>query len=98
MSHFKDLDLPTPLLENLHQLGFKTMTPIQAQAIPAILAGNDIIAQAQTGSGKTLAFALPLLLRLQTDQSTPQALIITPTRELAQQIAQTLQALVALLN
>ncbi len=93
MNHFKDLDLPAPLLENLHALGFDTMTPIQKLALPPILAGEDIIAQAPTGSGKSLAFLLPLILKLKPNQPQPQALIITPTRELAQQLAQRLQAL-----
>ena len=93
MTHFKDLNLPTPFLENLNSLGFVEMTPIQHATIPLILEGDDLIAKAQTGSGKTLAFALPLILKLKAKQHAPQALIIAPTRELSEQIAQELKNL-----
>jgi len=84
---FKDLPLPSDVLNNLTSLGYKNPTPIQEEAIPTILEGKDVIAKAKTGSGKTLAFALPLILKLDVDEHFPQALIIAPTRELCEQIA-----------
>lgn len=83
---FAELGLNAPLLDALEALGFETPTAIQAQAIPAVLAGDDVVAQAQTGSGKTLAFALPLLQRLEL-AGPVQVLVLCPTRELAQQVA-----------
>jgi len=80
-------DIPPALLEILDSLGFGTMTSIQEKAIPPILDGRDILAQSKTGSGKTLAFGLPCILRTNTNNLKPQTLIITPTRELAEQIA-----------
>ncbi len=85
--------LPSSMLKRLEELGFTTMTPIQAQAIPAILEGKEIIAHAKTGSGKTLAFAIPILLKTNTTYAYPQHLIITPTRELAEQIASVFRSL-----
>ncbi len=79
--------IPPALLDTLQNLGFETMTPIQNQAINPILSGRDILAQSKTGSGKTLAFGLPAIMRTDTDNYAPQTLIITPTRELADQIA-----------
>ncbi len=93
MTYFKDLDLPVAFLENLNALGFLQMTPIQSASIPSILNGSDMIAKAKTGSGKTLAFALPLILKLKEKQKNPQALIIAPTRELSEQIAEELKKL-----
>jgi len=83
--------IPSALLERLEKLNFTTMTPIQAQTIPEVLAHHDILAQSKTGSGKTLAFGLPLVMQTDTDNFTPQHLIITPTRELAQQVAEALR-------
>ena len=79
--------IPTPLLETLHSLSFEHMTPIQEEAIPLILEHKDILAQSKTGSGKTLAFGLPIILQTDTTIYKPQTLIITPTRELAEQVA-----------
>ena len=87
MISFKDLSLPTDLLDNLNNLGYTTPTPIQEKAIPLLQQNKDVIAQAKTGSGKTLAFALPLILKLDETEHFPQALIIAPTRELSEQIA-----------
>jgi len=84
---FKDLSLPSDMLENLSSLNYERPTPIQLETIPLIREGKDIIAQAKTGSGKTLAFALPLILKLDEEEHFPQALIIAPTRELSEQIA-----------
>jgi ATP-dependent RNA helicase RhlE len=91
MTTFTDLKLSAPLLQALATEGYETPTPIQAQAIPALLEGRDLLGIAQTGTGKTAAFALPLLQRLtSTDRrATPRhvrALILTPTRELCVQI------------
>jgi len=85
--------IPTPLLQRLETLGFGTMTEIQQQAIPEILSGKDLLARSATGSGKTLAFGIPLVMGTDPQTSTPSALIITPTRELASQIAQALREL-----
>jgi len=85
---FNDLSLPSKVLENLTSLGYNNPTPIQEETIPLLLKNRDIIAKAKTGSGKTLAFALPLILKLDEQEHFPQALIIAPTRELSEQIAQ----------
>src|SRR5262249_7261578 len=84
---FKAMGLHPPLLQAIREMRYVEPTPIQAQAIPAILAGRDLIATAQTGTGKTAAFMLPILHRLiDLPRGTTRALVITPTRELAQQI------------
>jgi ATP-independent RNA helicase DbpA len=83
---FSTLPLSPPVLANLRQLGYLQMTPIQAASLPAALAGADLIAQARTGSGKTAAFALPLLARLDARNFAVQALVLCPTRELADQV------------
>src|SRR5205085_12518452 len=84
---FQALGLRPALLQAVRQAGYTEPTPVQAQAIPAILAGRDIIATAQTGTGKTAAFLLPILHQLLgMPRGTSRALVITPTRELAQQI------------
>ncbi len=85
---FASLGLSEPLLQVLAELGYETPTPIQHQTIPRLLAGHDLIGQAQTGSGKTAAFALPMLEKLVLDQVEVQALVLTPTRELAIQVAE----------
>ena len=69
------------------ELGFEIPTPIQARAIPALLAGKDMIGQAQTGTGKTAAFGLPILQLCNASINKPQALVLEPTRELAVQVA-----------
>ena len=92
---FSDLGLHTQLLASLDELGYQTPTPIQQAAIPEVLAGRDVLAGAQTGTGKTAAFALPLIQRYLTDQSPHNAirvLVLTPTRELAQQVHQSFVA------
>lgn len=90
---FKTLPLNSKLLENLDSLGFHTMTPIQAAALPLVLKGLDVIAQAKTGSGKTAAFGLGLLNQLKVENQNIQSLIICPTRELAVQVAEELRRL-----
>ncbi|ALZ74683.1 DEAD/DEAH box helicase [Rheinheimera sp. F8] len=89
---FSQLDLPEPLLRAVTELGYETPSPIQAAAIPKLLAGEDLLGQAQTGTGKTAAFALPLLARLDPAQNEPQILVLAPTRELAIQVAEAFQA------
>lgn len=87
MSTFKELKLSNWILSQLESAGVRSPTPIQQNCIPAILSGKDCIGVAQTGSGKTLAFALPILQDLAADPYGIFALVITPTRELAGQIA-----------
>jgi superfamily II DNA/RNA helicase len=88
---FASLGLIDPLLRALETLGYQTPTPVQAQAVPAVLAGRDLMAAAQTGTGKTAGFALPLLQRLAQEgpavaPNSVRALILVPTRELAEQV------------
>ena len=89
---FADLGLADPLLRALSDIGYETPSPIQAKCIPLLLQGQDILGEAQTGTGKTAAFALPLLSLIDPDKRTPQALVLTPTRELAIQVAEALQS------
>jgi ATP-dependent RNA helicase RhlE len=84
-NHFKDFDVHVKIKQNLDAKGYNVPTPIQDQAIPVVLAGNDIVGIANTGTGKTAAFAIPLLHKLMENPG-ERALIVAPTRELAQQI------------
>ncbi|WAK01361.1 DEAD/DEAH box helicase [Methylobacter sp. YRD-M1] len=88
---FRDLALSEPVLRALDDVGYETPSPIQAQTIPHLLAGRDVLGQAQTGTGKTAAFALPILSRLDLKQKDPQVLVLAPTRELAIQVAEAFQ-------
>lgn len=90
---FADLDLNRHILKAISAVGFEEPTPVQLEAIPVMLSGRDLIAQAQTGTGKTAAFALPIIQRLKTDTKRPQALVMAPTRELAVQVAETFHQL-----
>ncbi|MFC7000699.1 DEAD/DEAH box helicase [Pseudobowmanella zhangzhouensis] len=90
MSAFSQFSLPDSLLANLDSMGIQNPTEIQQAALPALLAGDDLIAQAATGSGKTLTFALPIALKVTSDIAT-QALVLCPTRELAEQVADTIR-------
>lgn len=90
---FKQLPLAPAMLETLTQLEYLTMTPVQAASLPITLAGHDLIAQAKTGSGKTAAFALPLLTNLKPRHFAIQALVLCPTRELAEQVTQEIRRL-----
>lgn len=85
---FETLGLDAPLVATLRELAYRTPTPIQRQSIPPLLSGRDLIGQAQTGTGKTAAFALPLLQRIDPKARKVQGLILTPTRELALQVAE----------
>ena len=88
---FNQLALNNSLLKALDEVGYESPSPIQAQTIPLLLEGKDIIGQAQTGTGKTAAFALPLLSNLDLKQKDPQVLVLAPTRELAIQVAEAFQ-------
>ncbi|GHC36103.1 DEAD/DEAH box helicase [Aidingimonas halophila] len=84
---FGDMALVPAVLSALETLGYESPSPIQAQTIPELLEGRDLLGQAQTGTGKTAAFALPILSRLDIERREPQVLVLAPTRELAQQVA-----------
>lgn len=88
---FRDLELPEALLRALDEVGYETPSPVQAQTIPHLLQGRDMIGQAQTGTGKTAAFALPALARTDLFRAVPQTLVLAPTRELAIQVAEAFQ-------
>lgn len=88
---FDQLVTNPALLKILNELGYEHPTPIQAETIPLIAQGHDVLGQAQTGTGKTAAFALPLLSKLNLKQKEPQVLVLTPTRELAIQVAEAFQ-------
>jgi ATP-independent RNA helicase DbpA len=90
---FASLSLAASSLDNLTQLGYTQMTPIQAASLPLTLAGRDLIAQASTGSGKTAAFGIPLVEKLDPAQFDAQAMILCPTRELADQVTQEIRRL-----
>ncbi len=89
---FAELGLSESLLKTLSEIGYETPSPIQAECIPILLEGHDLIGMAQTGTGKTAAFALPLMEQIDIKLAKPQALILTPTRELAIQVAEALQS------
>jgi ATP-dependent RNA helicase DeaD len=92
MTAFKDLGLSPDIQQALDELGYEDPTPIQEQAIPELLAGHDVIGQAQTGTGKTAAFGLPLLQYLDPEDDEVQAIVLTPTRELCIQVTQALRS------
>ena len=91
IERFDQLDLQAPLLAALTEIGYETPSPIQAACIPLLLAGNDILGEAQTGTGKTAAFALPALDKVDISKRNPQVLVLAPTRELAIQVAEAFQ-------
>ena len=86
-----DLELSPAILKTIREIGYESPSPIQAASIPHLLAGRDLLGQAQTGTGKTAAFALPILTRIDISQRVPQALVLAPTRELAIQVAEAFQ-------
>src|SRR5512133_4345190 len=88
---FKDLPLNPEVLKSITELGFDTLFPIQAQAIVPLLEGKDVIGQAQTGTGKTAAFGVPMVQNLNRDIRGVQGLVMVPTRELANQVAENIQ-------
>lgn len=88
---FEELSLAPNVYSVIKEVGYETPSPIQAQSIPPLLEGRDLLGQAQTGTGKTAAFSLPLLSRLDPKLKAPQILVLTPTRELALQVAEAMQ-------
>ncbi|MCY7392254.1 MAG: DEAD/DEAH box helicase, partial [Leptolyngbyaceae cyanobacterium CAN_BIN12] len=88
---FNSLGLSDARVRFLESMGFTAPTPIQAEAIPHLLAGRDVVGQAQTGTGKTAAFSLPILERIDVMSPVVQALVLTPTRELAMQVCQAIR-------
>jgi len=88
---FQDMSLAPSVVKVLTEVGYEIPTPIQERTIPLVLAGRDVLGQAQTGTGKTAAFALPLLSRIEIDRRDVQVLVLTPTRELAIQVAEAFQ-------
>ena len=95
MTSFATLPIKPALLASVETLGYTTMTPVQAQSLPPMLQGRDVIAQAQTGSGKTAAFGLSLLQTLDEETIRLQALVLCPTRELADQVSKAIRKLAA---
>jgi ATP-dependent RNA helicase DeaD len=91
MSSFAELGLDSDILDAIHDVGYEAPSPIQDQAIPPLLAGSDVIGQAQTGSGKTAAFGLPMLQYVDPGEHEVQGLVLTPTRELCIQVTQALR-------
>ncbi|UWH03107.1 DEAD/DEAH box helicase [Corynebacterium silvaticum] len=89
---FEALGLPDAILKAVAKVGFETPSPIQAQTIPVLMEGHDVMGLAQTGTGKTAAFALPILSRINVKKRHPQALVLAPTRELALQVADSFQS------
>jgi ATP-dependent RNA helicase DeaD len=92
LSAFREIGLKGEIVQALDELGFEQPSPIQEQAIPALLGGQDMIGQAQTGTGKTAAFGLPLLQHVDPDDNATQAIVLTPTRELCIQVTQALRS------
>src|SRR5277367_1319238 len=95
---FKSVGLSQAMLDNLKSLGYLEMTPIQEKGLPFILSNRDFIGQANTGSGKTAAFALGILTKLDLTNHMPQALVLVPTRELAEQVANEIRRLARFTN
>ncbi|KAB1643953.1 DEAD/DEAH box helicase [Gulosibacter chungangensis] len=92
---FDDLGLSAPVLDAIKAIGYERPSPIQAATIPTLLEGRDVVGLAQTGTGKTAAFALPILSRMDPGASVPQALVLSPTRELALQVAEAFESFAA---
>src|SRR5437868_4624422 len=86
MATFESLGLSQPVLDALAQMGYEEPSPVQAEAIPVVLEGRDVIVQALTGTGKTAAYGIPIAERVDPAVARPQALVLAPTRELAIQI------------
>ena len=90
---FDELELNPKILRGIKDMGFEEATPIQAQGIPAVLSGRDVIGQAQTGTGKTAAFGIPVLESVDASSHKTQVIILSPTRELAIQVADEIRKL-----
>ena len=93
MTTFKELDISSPIMKALEQMGFEEATPIQQETIPLAMQGNDVIGQAQTGTGKTAAFGIPMIEKIDPKQKRIQGLVVAPTRELAIQVAEEIHRL-----
>lgn len=93
MTSFADLGVSEPVLQSIGEMGYEEPTPVQAQVIPSLLLGHDVVAQALTGTGKTAAFGIPLVERVDIGNVVPQAVVLAPTRELAMQVAQELSGI-----
>jgi ATP-dependent RNA helicase DeaD len=91
ISQFSELALSAPILQAIREIGYESPSPIQSASIPPLLEKRDLLGQAQTGTGKTAAFALPLLSQLDLSRKTPQILVLTPTRELALQVSESIK-------
>ena len=91
--YFSELDIPQPIQQAVERMGFTEMTEVQEKTIPVMMAGHDVIAKAPTGTGKTCAFGIPIIERIDPSRPLPQAVILAPTRELAQQSAGDLEDL-----
>ncbi len=91
MSHFEELEIKDEIRQAIADMAFEEPTPIQEQAIPALLSGRDVLGQAQTGTGKTAAFALPMLTRINAKKPYVQGFVLAPTRELAVQVSQAIE-------
>jgi ATP-dependent RNA helicase DeaD len=91
ITQFSQLAIAPQVLQAIEDMGYESPSPIQAESIPPLLEGRDLLGQAQTGTGKTAAFALPVLSRLNLDLNVPQVLVLAPTRELALQVAEAMQ-------
>ena len=91
MSRFDQFDLSDKILKGIYDLGFEEPSPIQVECIPAVLAGLDVIGQAQTGTGKTAAFGIPVLEKVDPQNLSVQSIILAPTRELAIQVSEELR-------
>lgn len=85
---YEDADIDERIIHAVKEMGFEVMTPIQAKAIPEMIRGRDIIGQAQTGTGKTASFGIPIIQNTDPDDGSVQALVLSPTRELAIQAAE----------
>src|SRR5699024_11033481 len=90
---FDEFDLTDDIQKAIKDMGFEEMSPIQAQSIPMLLEGKDLIGQAQTGTGKTAAFGIPILEKIDPDLNKIQALILCPTRELSIQVSEEISRL-----
>ena len=90
---YTELNVPAEIHKAVERMGFTELTEVQEKAIPPMLAGRDVIAKAPTGTGKTCAFGIPLILGVQQEKHYPQAVVMAPTRELAQQITEDLRDL-----
>src|SRR5690348_13664686 len=85
---FSELGLSAEVLKGIDKLGFEKASPIQAEAIPALLSGRDVVGQSQTGSGKTAAFAIPAIEKVEAQKRAVQVIVLCPTRELAVQVSE----------